>query len=161
VADDNDDPMSLFLADLQAPAYQGRADPLVLEFRQDCHRRKGQGRDGPGFGDDRQVTEEDVADDLPILLSDEGGPDVPAIPEGVHETGLGVLAESDAVDVPDDGLPKHGFRGRTLPLPLPRATRDPLRLAADEDDYGIGEVNVTVPAMNSKAQAVHAQVILK
>ena len=49
---------------------------------------------------------------------------------------------------------------------LPMAERrlvlaDHERLVADEDDYGIGEVNVTFPAVNSKPQAVHAQVILK
>jgi hypothetical protein len=34
-------------------------------------------------------------------------------------------------------------------------------LVSDEDDYGIGEVDVTVPSVNSKAQVVHAQVVYK
>jgi hypothetical protein len=38
VAENDDDPVSLLFADFQATAHQGRADALVLAFRQDSHR---------------------------------------------------------------------------------------------------------------------------
>ena len=42
-----------------------------------------------------------MADDLAFHLGDQRHPDVAAFPEGIHEPGLGVLAEGEAVDVPD------------------------------------------------------------
>jgi hypothetical protein len=105
-----DDPMPLLFADFQATAHQGRADALVLAFRQDGHRSKRQGRNNPGLRDDGQVAEQDVADDLLIFLGDQRSFDVPAAPKGIHKTGLGVLAEGQQVHLSNGLVIGASFR---------------------------------------------------
>src|SRR4051812_8726634 len=88
MAQDDDDPVALLPAGFQPPLDQRRADPLVLEFRQDRYRGQGQRRHPPDSGDDRQVAEEDVADNPARLLGDQRHPDVAAAPKGIDEPGL-------------------------------------------------------------------------
>src|SRR5262249_22615536 len=109
VAQHYDDPVSLPPALVQAPAHERRADALPLVVRQDGYWRKGHGRDGPGAGEDRQVAEKDVADDLTGSLGDQRQSDVPPAPQGVHQPGLVIPSEGEAVDVPDGVEVSGGF----------------------------------------------------
>ena len=45
----------------------------------------------------------------PACLGDQRHPDVAAVPKGVHEPGLVVLAEGESVDVPDGVVVGGGF----------------------------------------------------
>src|SRR5262245_54023434 len=109
VAEDDNDTVSLLSAYLQATENQSRPDALVLDFWQHGHWSQRQSRNRPGLRDDGQIAEEYVADDLLIPLSDERGPDIAAVPEGVYQPGLGVLAKGETVDVPDGPMVSTGF----------------------------------------------------
>src|SRR5262249_50248633 len=109
MANDDDDLVPLLPAFVQAPSHQRRADALVLELRQNRHWCKSKGRNDSGFRDDRQVAEEDVADDLTGFFGDQGEPDEPAVPEGIHEPGFVILAKGESVDVADGLVVSAGF----------------------------------------------------
>jgi hypothetical protein len=109
VAENDNDPVPLLFANFQATAYQGRADALVLALRQHSHWRERQGRNNPGVGDDGQVAEKDVADDLFTLLGHQRYLAVPAIPKGVYQPGLRILTESKLIDLSDGLVIDSGF----------------------------------------------------
>jgi hypothetical protein len=105
----DDDLVPLLPALLQALAHQCRADALVLELRQGRHWCQGQRRDCAGLGDDGQVTEEDVADDLAGLFSDQRHPQIAPVPQGIYQPGLVILSEGEAVDFPNGVQVSGGF----------------------------------------------------
>src|SRR5262245_51893224 len=93
------DPMSLISASLKAAMYQRRTDSLSLIFRQDGHWSKSQSRDCSRLGDDRQVAEKDVADDLTISYCNQRAADIAAITQSIDEATLVVLTEGETIDV--------------------------------------------------------------
>jgi hypothetical protein len=110
VAENHDNPVALLFAHFQATAHQGRADALILAFRQDSHRSERQRTNRPGVRDDGQVAEQDVANDLLILLSNHRGPDITPIPKGVHQPGFIILSEGKPVHLSDSLVVSAGFR---------------------------------------------------
>src|SRR5437016_6129157 len=97
MAENNDDTVTVGLACLQPTPDQCRADSLILSSGQHSHWSKSQGWDGQIASHDRQVAEQDVADDLALVLSDERQSDETAISQSIHKPGLAVLSEGQPV----------------------------------------------------------------
>ena len=55
----------------------------------------------PSRHDDRQVAEQDVADDLAVHFGDQRQPDVAAVTQGIDQASLVLPAEREPVDLPD------------------------------------------------------------
>src|SRR5205807_3837707 len=91
-------------------AHQGGAEALVLAFRQNGHRSQSEGRDHPALGDNGQVAEQNMADDLSISLGYERGSNIAAVPKGVHQPGLGILTEGETVHLSDGLVVAASFR---------------------------------------------------
>ena len=107
---DDHDGMPQLAANCQSATCQFRTDPLALMVGQNRHWCQGQSGNGFARRHDQQIAKEDMANDLPVDLGDQGQSSVSPISQGIDKSSFVVATESEAIDCADGFHVVRGLR---------------------------------------------------